>query len=70
MELLIIKTQNGYIRFKDDGYHLCALDKASVFPMNKLDQVKSHLSDLQVGSYPDAVINKLILTEEPFTETE
>ncbi len=69
MELLIIKTPNGYVRIKDDQYHYCAIDKASVFPMDKLDQVKTHLRNLHID-YPEAIINKLILTEEPFTESE
>ena len=40
MELLIIKSGEEYIRVTGEGYHLCALDKASVFPFKKMETVK------------------------------
>lgn len=65
-ELLIIKNNEEYIRIKDDAYKCCNLDKASVFPMENLDQVKTHVEQLKKSGFPSASIYKLILTEEPF----
>ncbi|MDM8537751.1 hypothetical protein QUF70_13420 [Desulfobacterales bacterium HSG17] len=64
MEFLIIKTGKDYIRVKDDKFHIVKLDKASVFPFEKLDLVKNHESSLQQQGFKDACIKKLILTEE------
>ncbi len=68
-ELLIIKNNEDYIRIKDDTYKCCNLDKASVFPVDKLNQVKAHIEQLKKNGFPSASIYKLILTEEPFTGT-
>ena len=64
MELLIIKTGKDYIRVKDDNYFIVQLDKASVFPLEKLDLVKNHESSLRQQGFKDTYIKKLILTEE------
>ena len=65
-ELLIIKSRENYIRFKDDAYHLCSFDKASVFPMNKLDTVNEHIVKLKASGFEDACIKKLIIEERDF----
>ena len=64
MELLILKSNQKYIRFKDDVYLLVSLDKASVFPMNQIDLVKLHESNLAEQGFQDVCIKKLVLTEE------
>ncbi len=66
MELLIIKSGKQYIRFKDNGYQRCTLDKASVFPTARIRHVQNLLADLRARGVADARIKKLILTEEPF----
>lgn len=68
MELLIIKSKTDYIRVKPDHYTICNLDKASVFPLEKLDIVKQHIKQLKVDGHPSAEIRKLILNEVPFKE--
>ena len=64
MELLIIKSSKDYIRVKDEQYLLVKLDKASVFPFEKLDLVKLHESNLKNRGFKKICIKKLILTEE------
>ena len=64
MELLIMKTGKDYIRIKDDNYFIVKLDKASVFPFEKLDLVKDHESRLKSQKFNNICIKKLILTEE------
>ncbi len=67
-ELLIIKNKTDYIRVKKDTYIICNLDKASVFPMEMVDQVKDHVEKLKKNGYPSATVYKLMLTEELFME--
>ncbi len=64
MELLSIKTGSMYIRVKERKYLTVNLDKASVFPMEKLDQVREHEADLNAAGFVDVQIKKLVLTEE------
>lgn len=65
-ELLIIKSGNDYIRIQGETSIRCGLDKASVFPVTRLETVRETVERLQ-GQYPlPLVIKKLILTEEDF----
>jgi len=66
MELLIIKSGQDYVRVKTENYILCQLDKASVFPIDNLDEVKKHVKKLQEKDFPLIAIYKLTLKEEPF----
>jgi hypothetical protein len=66
MELLIIKSGDDYIRVKAEQYLLCRLDKASVFPMHKLQEVKSHANILREKGFDRISIARLTLSEEPF----
>jgi hypothetical protein len=65
MELLIIKSGEDYVRVKTENYNLCQLDKASVFPIDHLDQVKKHVKKLKEKDFPFIAIYKLKLIEEP-----
>lgn len=64
MELLIIKTKDTYIRVKEDGFLIVGLDKASVFPMENLEKVRTYEARLKTEGYSDITIKKLVLTEE------
>lgn len=66
MELLIIKSGKDYIRVKAENYILCQLDKASVFPMDKLEEVKIHAKILREKGFHRISISRLKLSEEPF----
>ena len=63
-ELLIIKHGKEYIRVKDDTFLKCGLDKASVFPMSKLEAVKIIVQTLHDKGMVSACIKKLKLIEE------
>ncbi len=64
MELLIIKSGKDYIRFKDGRFLTTSLDKAGVYPLDKLELVKAYKNQLESEGFPDVVIKKLVLTEE------
>ena len=68
MDLLIIKCDRDYIRFKEDAFFTVGLDKASVFPMDRLDQVKDRLKQVQASGVVQAAIYRLTLTERPLEE--
>ncbi len=65
-ELLIIKIGNDYIRVKEEFYSVCGLDKASVFPMEKLKTVKAHVMSMEKNHGWKGTIRRLILREEAF----
>ncbi|WP_299976991.1 hypothetical protein [Desulfobacula sp.] len=64
MELLILKSDREYIRFKDDNYLLVRLEKASVFPFDQMDVVQQHESRLKEKEFCNISIKKLVITEE------
>jgi len=64
MELLIIKSDKNYIRFKNNNYLTVQLDKASVFPFDHMDIVQQHQTCLKKQGFKNISIKKLILTEE------
>lgn len=66
MELLIIKSGEYYLRVKDGQYLLVGLDKASVFPMEKLSLVQEYQTAAKAAGHPDVRLKKLILTEEDY----
>jgi hypothetical protein len=70
MELLIIKSGNDYIRVKAENYILCQVDKASVFPLDKLEAVKDHAKIMSERGFARVSISKLMLSEEPFNSQE
>ncbi len=64
MELLILKYNTDYFRFKKGDSILVKMDKASVFPMDQIDIVKQHESRLKKEGFKNICIKKLVLTEE------
>lgn len=64
MELLIIKTRDRYLRFKQGDILEVGLDKASVFPMERLDHVKTLEQKAAAKGLNPTCIKKLVLTEE------
>ena len=47
MELLILRSDKNYIRFKNNNYLTVQLDKASVFPFDHMDIVQQHQTCLK-----------------------
>lgn len=65
-KLLIIKTGDAYIRITDNTYTTCDMDKASVFPESKIDDVMAHIKRLKAHGKETAAVYKLIITETPY----
>lgn len=66
-ELLIVKDGEKYIRFLEDGFEYCSMNKASVYPLEALPEVKARCTQIaSVAS--NAQLAKLIISEEPFVE--
>ncbi|HKI48932.1 MAG TPA: hypothetical protein VKA69_06375 [Desulfobacteria bacterium] len=68
MELLIIKKKNVYVRIKEERYLFVGLDKASVFPLEKLTTVQGHIKTLQARGFKNVSLYRLKMTEEPYQE--
>jgi len=64
MELLIIKSGQKYIRFKNHAPLLVSIDKASVFLLNQMEVVQGHVFHIKEQGFSDVCIKKLILTEK------
>jgi hypothetical protein len=64
LELLILKAGADYIRIKEETFLRTGLEKASVFPMSHLRQVKRHAEELKKLGFAEVCVKKLILTEE------
>lgn len=64
-ELLIVKAGNDYIRFREAGGERCLMNKGSVFPLSKVEEVKNKCLELGVD-VADVQIMKLTISEEPF----
>ncbi len=65
MELLVIKNGTDYIRIKDGTFSAVGLEKASVFPLDRLAYVNDQLADVRAGEFPQAAIHLLTITETP-----
>ena len=65
MELLIIKNGENYIRVKDETFIQCGIEKASVFPCEKLDMVKGYIKILKAKGIKSPAIYRLVIREEP-----
>jgi len=69
-ELIVIKTAEKYFRCKEGRYLLCSLARASVFPMKELHHVQSIMAEIKAAGYPDVYLNRLVITETPFSIEE
>ncbi|MFO7749692.1 MAG: hypothetical protein R6V54_06325 [Desulfobacteraceae bacterium] len=64
MELLILKSGSSYIRDKEEKFLVVGLDKASVFPMDRMKKVLAFKERLKREGFKEACIKKLVLKEE------
>jgi len=65
MELLVIKSNEGYLRFREEGFEFTGMSKASVYPMSSNKQVIKKYNALK-GKLNGLIIKKLIITEENY----
>ncbi len=65
-QLLIIRSGREYIRFRDGVHECCPMNKASVFGLDRLEEVEEKLAALKSTVLPQAEIRVLTITEEPF----
>lgn len=66
--LLVIKNGSEYVRFTDQGYHLCTMNKASVFGLDAKEEVRELINGLHSDGLEGAGIFQLTITETPFEE--
>ena len=66
-ELLIVKEGDNYIRFLQDGFERCSMNKGSVYPLAQLQEVKERCQNIADQTGPLKLM-KLTITEEPFVE--
>jgi hypothetical protein len=66
-ELLVVKAGDTYIRFIDTGFEYCSMNKASVFPLGNIGEVRKRCDDIS-SEIQGLQLMKLVITEEPFTE--
>jgi len=66
-ELLIVKAGEDYFRFRAAGYEKCAFNKASVYPLSELENVKKNYRHLLEAGIEGQVM-KLTIIEELYSE--
>ena len=66
-ELLVVKAGDEYIRFIDTGFEYCSMNKASVFPLGQVSEVRKRCADIS-SEIQGLQLMKLVIIEEPFTE--
>ncbi len=67
IELLVLKNAHEYIRFNGDEHIFCSLPKASVYGLDKAEEVKNLRAKLVKDGLVDVRIMKLTIHEEVFT---
>lgn len=67
-QLLIVKAGIQYLRFLPEGHQICSFDKASVFPLDQVAQVREKISRAVGDGVADIELRKLTIIEEPYTE--
>jgi hypothetical protein len=70
LTLLIIRVDDQYLRFLDGTLRLVNLDKASVFPLDRLAEARQRLHQAKAAGHGSAQLRKLLLTETAFGEEQ
>lgn len=68
-ELLVVKIGEEYIRFAENGVERCQMNKASVFPLDKIKEVLAACARV-FDTTDDVKLMKLTITEEPYVVQE
>ncbi len=68
MKLYAIKTNDQYIRINtlENKYEIVGMDKASVYPPDKLPQLKEHLENARNLGLENIRIVEMVITEKDF----
>lgn len=66
-ELLIVKGGDTYYRFSEGEFSRCSMNKASVFTLDRLGEVRSLCKQVRETG-ETANLMKLTIKEEPFGE--
>jgi hypothetical protein len=66
-ELLIVKIGAEYLRFAANDFERCPLNKASVFPLAQVEEVKLRCRRLAEAGVA-VVLMKMTIIEEPYAE--
>jgi hypothetical protein len=66
MELLILKSGDDYLRVVEGEYRRCGLDKASVFPLARLEDLREHRRNIEKLGFPTPEIRRLRIEETSF----
>jgi len=67
MELLVLKSNDNYIRIKGNSFEFTNMDKASVYPLSEVKKVKDFFDKLQ-KDISDLTIRKIVITETEFID--
>ena len=65
MDLLVFKTGEKYLRIIEDGFDLCGMNKASVYPVLDKQKVLDIYNNLKV-ELVDLKIKQLTIIEKDF----
>ncbi len=68
MKLLVIKDGDTYFRFQDNTPLPCNMAKASVFPVEQVEKVKSLAEKLRQKGRTGAIIMQLTISETVYQE--
>jgi hypothetical protein len=64
MELLVLKADRDYFRFRSSDFSLGTLAQASVYPLDQADVVIALQEQLRGAGYPQTQIRQLSISEE------
>ena len=64
-ELLIVKEGEKYVRFLETGFEYCSMNKASVFSLGSVEEVKERCSEIR-SQTKELQLMKLVIRQEPF----
>ena len=66
-QLLLIKSNEQYIRAGSDWFEFVEMDKASVYPLDKTEKVLETAAWLKNKGVENPVIHLLTITEQEFS---
>ncbi len=68
VKLLVLKSGPHYIRIHEDDYQTCSMEKATVFPLERIEEAKIHAQRLREKGFRDVAVYRLVIQEERITQ--